>query len=258
MIVFACPKCLCWCSMADQFAGYVSKCPQCGQHMRVPSNAVRPQGTQPSPSERSAATPPPLPSNACEEYRHENVDELYVGRHVWDSHIDAMSDQLRKGETLLAIITGRAKAVSPIKVADWTSWFSACGPEANKGGDFLSHFLAVTSCRVVIWARGIFKCSTDSFEFADIQNVEIERALIGGAINLHVYGRTERFAAIPKNDVEPVGKLIRRKVQSGKRRKSAHVAENDEVAQLEKLADLLEKGLITRSEFEVQKRRILD
>jgi hypothetical protein len=190
-------------------------------------------------------------------------DRRYVGKADFRmgklpaSHVhEAQKRFLRDGEALLAIVKGRVKAHST--KAD--GFFKTSQHETDKGGGFLYHFLVVTDRRVILWARGVFKSSIDSFDYSDITGVEHQRSgMFRGAIVLDVHGNKANFAEMHMEEAELVADMIREEKQRAKEdhRTRSSGPDSDPATQLEKLAALLEKGLITRSEFEVKKRKLL-
>jgi hypothetical protein len=163
---------------------------------------------------------------------------------------------LRDGEQLLAIVKGRAKAHATRR----DGFFNITDHETDKGGRFMYHFLIVTDRRVILWAQGVFKSATDSFDYSDITGVEQQRGMLFGSVVLMVHGNKVNFTEMHKDEAVLIADLIGQQKRTAKDGYQAGASrlENDPATQLEKLAGLLEKGLITHDEFEKKKRKLLD
>lgn len=120
-------------------------------------------------------------------------------------------------------------------------------------------FVIVTTKRVIIWDRGWFNKSTNAFDFHDIKSVHIEEGVFTGSLSFNIFGRTEHFEQMDKADAKRVGELIRTRmaVVRGPKAQAAS-PDSDPLVRLEKLASLLDKGILTKQEFEAQKRKLLE
>ena len=106
---------------------------------------------------------------------------------------------------------------------------------------------------------GYFKSSSDSIDYSDITGVERQKGMVYGGVVISVHGNKANFTQMHKDEATLVAGIITQQKQSAK---VGHEADtfrpvNDPAAQIEKLAGLLEKGLITRPEFEEKKRKLL-
>src|SRR5262249_20959724 len=122
-------------------------------------------------------------------------------------------------------------------------------------------YLIVTNHRVILWARGVFKSSRDAFEFEDIKSVEHQQGMFYGGIVLNIHGKNENFTEMDKEEAIVIAEMIRKKVHKARARMSPEAAPAraaDPATQIEKLAALRDKGLITQREFELKKRKLLD
>jgi hypothetical protein len=162
----------------------------------------------------------------------------YIGKIVFGLRIptsiiqDARGRFLGDGETLLAIVKGRLKTQA---------------------------YLIVTDRRVILLEHRFFSSSSESFDFADITGVEQQGRLGSGSVVLNVHGTKTSFTGMHPDEVGIVAGIISQQKQ---RTKEGHQAaafrpDNNPAAQLEILAGLLDKGLITRSEFDEKKRKLL-
>jgi hypothetical protein len=176
---------------------------------------------------------------------------------------DARKRFLRGDEKMLAFVKGRVKSHTTRTDGFFSNgFFSSTQHETDKGGRYHYHFLIVTNRRVILWARGFLKASTESFDYSDITGVEHQRIGLGqgAAVVLDVHGNKANFAEMHMQEAVLVADLIRQQKQRARdgHQVGASRPDNDPAAQLEKLASLLEKGLITRHEFEEKKRKLLD
>jgi hypothetical protein len=190
--------------------------------------------------------------------RQANIGKGTMWGHISEAHVcQAENELLLEDEIMEAMVKGRVKEGS--KKAD--GFFNiVTGHETDKGGSILKHYLIVTDRRVIFWARGVFKSSTDAFEFEDIKSVEQQKGMIYGGIVLNIHGKKENFTEMHKDEAEYIAGLIRHKVYLAKERprSAPTLTGTDPAAQIEKLAGLLEKGLISRREFEEKKQKLLD
>jgi len=118
----------------------------------------------------------------------------------------------------------------------------------------LHDYLIITNKRVVSWGRGLLSKNVESFDYDKIANVQAHQGILLGEIEFNVFGAKERFTSMVKNDVPNAVKMINEHIASlkGKENTSMNVE-----GRLEKLGQLLEKGVITKAEFEAQKKKIL-
>jgi hypothetical protein len=120
-------------------------------------------------------------------------------------------------------------------------------------------FVIVTDKRLFLWDRGYFSRPSDAFDFAEITNVKVNEGPLFASLAFNVHGRTDHFDRMDADDARRVAEIIKGKM-SDTRPTSAPptpTSATDIASQLEKLAALLEKGLLTKEEFQEQKRKLL-
>ena len=164
---------------------------------------------------------------------------------------------LMDDEKIEAMVRGRCKEKAT-KTKGRHSIFSL---KSDKGGSTLFDYLIVTNKRVIFWVRGVFNSSSDAFEISDIKSVEQQRGIMWGSIVLNIYGKTEHFYEIDIRQSKMIRDLIRKKISHSINQHSGNIVmsqEVDPVSQIEKLAGLHEKGLITDDEFMKKKKELLD
>jgi hypothetical protein len=201
---------------------------------------------------------------------------FYAGLCLTPGLIDAVrTDVLIPGETIEGVVRGQVREFvvqssgkSKGKIFDsgivQTTFHGTSSSKAvgKKGGAFKTHLLVVTDHRVVLWGRGTFQSSLNAFEIRDIQSVELQKSLFGGAaIMFNIGGKDECFANVNKLDAKFMSELIRSKITDCQSATTAGptsvVANSDPVDQLERLAALHEQGMISAEEFATMKQKLL-
>lgn len=241
--------------------GATVTCPHCRQAVRLPLPAApQPahlgQAKTPAhkpdapPAKRAAgpAKPAPSPASAAPPRQASQApattpprqERVYRGKDVTKDIYAEAGKHLADDEQILAI-AGGAGPTSKLVARD---------------------FIIVTTQRVIIWDRGVFVPSVEAFQLSDIKTVQMTDGVLLAAVAFNVFGKDEHFQRMSRADATHISELIRRKAKGAKRPATAddaHAAAGaaDPVAQLERLAGLLDKGLLTREEFEQQKRKLL-
>jgi hypothetical protein len=114
-------------------------------------------------------------------------------------------------------------------------------------------FVAIYKDKVVQMRKSFFNSGNEEILLERISSVEITRGMIP-SINVYTSGNVLTF----RTDVLQGPKFVEvLKGLIGKKASSKTVQGSSDVEQLEKLAVLLEKGHLTKSEFEKKKKQIL-
>ena len=138
---------------------------------------------------------------------------FYLGKQAVQEHVDqALVEIIQSDESLFAAFHGQALSGEGYGATAKT-----------KGGFSLHDYLLVTDERVIFWARGLFKRSTDGFHYDDIASVEESTGLLTGEIVLNVRGAKERMRSMVKTDVPVAARMIRDLVGHAKGRRSQTV-----------------------------------
>jgi len=211
-----CPHCGSPVALASHLAGQTVGCPHCQGQLQMPGLPA-PVPQQPvqaiqstAPAEQPFTVSPPIPPAEVRP-----SDQAYVG---WASYragqlpasqVQAARTLLGDGEILLAIVKGRAKTHASRK----GGFFKISEHETDKGGSWVNHFLIVTDRRVILWARGVFKSSTESFDFSDITGVENQRGMLYGGVVLNVHGDRANFTEMHMEEAALVADIIRQQKQ---------------------------------------------
>jgi len=115
-------------------------------------------------------------------------------------------------------------------------------------------FVSIFKDRVVQNRKSLFNPSIEEVPLSRISSVEITDGLIP-SVNIYTNGNTLTF----RTDVLQGPKFVEvlRKELAKQEKKSSSPGSSD-VELLEKLASLFEKGHLTKAEFELKKKQILD
>lgn len=118
--------------------------------------------------------------------------------------------------------------------------------------------VVATNQRVIFINKGLFGAlKTADFEYGNITSVVASSGLIFGEIRIHVAGNVDRIDKLTGSEATKLADLIRGKIRqhsSGIPSFTAPMSIADEIAKFAKLRD---DGLITDSEFDAQKARLL-
>jgi hypothetical protein len=155
--------------------------------------------------------------------------QAYIGKSIWglpisSSHVqDARTRFIGEDERLLAIVKGRAKA----HATRAGGFFKIFEHETDKGGSILTHYLIVTDRRVILWARGAFKSSTESFDYSDITGVEQQSGMFYGGVVLNVHGNNANFTEMHLKEAVLVADIIKQCKQRANASQQASVVRPD-------------------------------
>jgi lambda repressor-like predicted transcriptional regulator len=119
--------------------------------------------------------------------------------------------------------------------------------------------LTVTDRRILLLDKGmIFGLKQLDMPLSQIKSVSHKKGLLFGEILIDTGGQIKTVKNISKNDAPKVCAIIAQTLHSSAGPAKAQSGGTDVVAQLEKLAALKEKGLLTDEEFAAQKAKLLD
>lgn len=121
--------------------------------------------------------------------------------------------------------------------------------------------LVATDKRLIFIHKGmLFGINVQDFTYQKITTIEYNTGLIDGRFRVFAAGNCEEIkSVIPKSRVREFGEFVRSKLNIKSEAPPAPVmVQSTSVAeQLERLAALKEKGILTDDEFAVQKAKIL-
>ena len=120
--------------------------------------------------------------------------------------------------------------------------------------------IVVTNRRILFLDKGFFYgLKQMEMPLNQITSVSYKTGLMFGTLEVNTAGGTKRIEDISKKDVPKVAAIISellRNLQSGSSQ-TQQQNKIDVVSQLERLAELKEKGILTEEEFQEQKAKLL-
>jgi hypothetical protein len=117
--------------------------------------------------------------------------------------------------------------------------------------------IAITDRRLLFLDKGmIYGLKQMEMSLDQISAISHKTGLLLGEIQVSTSGGTKKIENITKTDVVKVAQIISDLVKQS-REKPSSPAGNDVVSQLERLAALKEKGILSEQEFSVQKQKLL-
>ncbi|MBX3450610.1 MAG: SHOCT domain-containing protein [Planctomycetaceae bacterium] len=180
---------------------------------------------------------------------------LRIGRFSDAKHANQAKALLLEGEVMLAVATGTVHEKSERSNGS----FGMLQTDTNKGGLFHTHYLIVTDRRVILWARGMLRQSTDAFFHDEIRSVEVQKSILTAAIVFNI-GRVECFGSVQKDLADKLVSFLRQHIATGREAKAqpqTPTVSVDIVSQLERLAALKSSGVLSDEEFLAAKQKLI-
>jgi hypothetical protein len=120
--------------------------------------------------------------------------------------------------------------------------------------------LVATSRRIIFIHKGIMWGMTlQDFGYKLITTVEFRTGLIDGRLVIMASGNSEEIKNVmPKNRTKQFAEIVRNKLSEFHSTSTTLVAATNVGEQLEKLASLRERGILTDEEFTQQKNKLLN
>jgi hypothetical protein len=129
----------------------------------------------------------------------------------------------------------------------------------TRGGSILIPDKVIITNESVIWKKRDWNLITVDTKVIDIQNitsVELDKHLIGTTIYIRCFGgdtlEVKRFSVSDANEIKET--IMELKNKARRMQNSG----NPVISELEKLTGMLEKGLISREEYDKLKKDLLD
>lgn len=120
---------------------------------------------------------------------------------------------------------------------------------------------AATDQRVVFVGRkaGLLgkKLRTEDFLYSVVSSVQVKQGAMFGAVEVFASGNTATIDKVPKADAMKFADHVKQRLAKAKAPSNATAAV-DVAGQLEKLADLRARGILTDEEFNAQKQKLLN
>lgn len=125
---------------------------------------------------------------------------------------------------------------------------------------------AATNQRVVFVGRStgfVRRVKTEEYMYANITSIEVKTGLAQAKVELVVPGNRAIIDKVPNEQAKGFAAAVRRKIASAHAPQApvplpASPAQVDVADQLEKLANLRERGILTEEEFQTQKKKLLE
>ncbi len=117
--------------------------------------------------------------------------------------------------------------------------------------------LVATNRRLIFVDKGmLWGVKVEDFPYDKISSIQYETGLLMGEIDIFASGNRAEIKNIAKAKVRPFAESVRSRISGAAVSKPAEETSN-KYAQLEKLAELKEKGILSEKEFEAEKAKLL-
>ena len=123
--------------------------------------------------------------------------------------------------------------------------------------------LVGTDRRLIFVDKGIFSLKIEDFGYDRITSIESSTGMMLGGITIYASGNKEEIKQVPKEATRPFADWLRAKLSAPKSAESSEPPASPApqpmsiADELEKLAGLRDRGIITAEEFDAQKSRLL-
>lgn len=119
--------------------------------------------------------------------------------------------------------------------------------------------LISTNRRLVFVDKGLlYGLKVEDFPLDKITSIQYETGLLLGEIKIHTSGNIAKIDNVEKANARAFAEFVRNKLSQPKETTTVINNQPNVLDQLEKLAKLKEKGILTQEEFEIQKKKLLD
>lgn len=174
------------------------------------------------------------------------AEEFYLGKRVSQKELDDANSRIfSPDEQLLCAING----------------ISTRRLNSGQVGKPVRGLVLVTNKRLLLYRSLLLgRYEHMAFPYDEITTVASRQGYLQDAIDVATASELITIGNISKGDGEPTANIIRDMLTSFQTRaSSAPVSPQGDIAdQIEKLANLMDKGLITKEEFEEKKKKLLD
>lgn len=121
--------------------------------------------------------------------------------------------------------------------------------------------IALTDLRIIFLDKGmLYGLKQATIDLEQISSVMGKSGMIMGEIWITATNGEFKIESVAKSSVDPFTKMVQEQVQALKNKGvggAVNTPDSDPLAKLEKLSELLEKGILTPEEFAEQKAKIL-
>ena len=122
--------------------------------------------------------------------------------------------------------------------------------------------LCATNKRLLFVDKGLmFGLKVESYVYESISSVESKSGLLLGSVKVYASGNNEDFENVDKRQAHAFAQYVREKVSKSRTPTAPPVQQGPSsvsvAEELTRLADLMERGILTKEEFAQQKARLL-
>lgn len=119
--------------------------------------------------------------------------------------------------------------------------------------------LVATNKRLIFIDKGlIYGLRVEDFSYDKISSIQCETGLFFGKIIIFSSGNKAEIRQVGKNLARGFSDFVRARITNTKDHKIINDLKDDKFLQLEKIAELKERGILTDEEFTIQKKKILE
>ena len=123
----------------------------------------------------------------------------------------------------------------------------------TKNGIFVA-----TETRIVFYGKKLFGFDLETFPFKNISSIEMSKGMMGHTITIFTSGNNAKMKWINNGDISKFIEYVNSNIGTSQQPDNSKLStENDIPSQLEKLAELKTKGILTDEEFSNKKSELL-
>lgn len=124
--------------------------------------------------------------------------------------------------------------------------------------------LVATNKRLIFIDKGIMKLKVEDFPYDKISSIQYETGMVFGKITIFITGNRAEIKNLVKNETRQFAEYIRARTTAksehasmGKSLSEKAPSHDERLKQLERLAYLKHKGMLTDIEFDEEKKKLL-
>jgi hypothetical protein len=117
--------------------------------------------------------------------------------------------------------------------------------------------LALTDRRLLFVRDGIMSKANEDFAFDRINSIQSKSGMLTGSVVITVGGTRSEITNVEKNDGKAIADAVREIISAPAAAPAPAPAGDDVYAQLKKLAELRDAGILTDAEFDAKKAELV-
>lgn len=123
--------------------------------------------------------------------------------------------------------------------------------------------LIATNKRLIFVDKGMIKLRVEDFPYDKISSIQYQTGILLGKMSVFTSGNRAEITNLSKNETKPFAEYVRARVTSKsehagmQRNEKQESKKSNTIEQLEKLAVLKEKGILSNEEFLREKEKLL-